>query len=497
MDISLKNLFLKSILPSVFIFVVTFSASPNLKAEKIVERYEDGTRKLEYSTDTKNRRHGRYVEYYPNGKKKLERHYKNGILNGRHTEYQINGKRKLERNYKKGKISGFQTEFDLNGKITHRVYLAGIKSKYFIGGKSSKSVELYSRTIKTIEKNLSKIQPLRRQVKFNGKIFAKKPTWEENYTEGELTKEYQMTGLRELNAFRYLAGLSHNVVLDIRQSRLAQYGSVLLQKHGSLDHHPPQPADMSKDFYDKAHKGTASSNLHQGGENIRDAIHGFMDDSDASNIDDLGHRAWCLNPKMAKTGFGQTEQFYAQWAFDRTGSPEREEYILYPNRGYYPTRFFGVHHAWSIALNPTQHRTPTKSQVKIKIWSLDKYYRIKEELKLNYFGIRSASHGMGPAIIFRPVIKGEKLHGKRFLVSTKWGSSKNDQKELNYFVEFYDYASPEEKIAKAEEEKRVKKRNSEKENDFDDEDTGDIDFDDLEKEVEEEEEDEKKEKEDG
>ena len=47
------------------------------------------------------------------------------------------------------------------------------------------------------------------------------------------------------------------------------------------------------------------------------SVRADMDDSDARNIDKVGHRAWCMNPHMTQTGFGTVDRFSAMWSIDR------------------------------------------------------------------------------------------------------------------------------------------------------------------------------------
>ena len=52
-------------------------------------------------------------------------------------------------------------------------------------------------------------------------------------------------------------------------------------------------------FPQRAYDGTSSSNLGQGYRNLSTAItDGWIDDGDTSNIDRIGHRRWCLDPRM-------------------------------------------------------------------------------------------------------------------------------------------------------------------------------------------------------
>ncbi len=45
---------------------------------------------------------GKYVKYYDNGQKKVEKHYKDGKLDGLWTHWYENGQKSYEENYKDG-----------------------------------------------------------------------------------------------------------------------------------------------------------------------------------------------------------------------------------------------------------------------------------------------------------------------------------------------------------------------------------------------------------
>src|SRR5262249_50213938 len=89
----------------------------------------------------------------------------------------------------------------------------------------------------------------------------------------------------------------------------------LLAKIGHLDHTPKNPG-LPEDEYKLAYKGTSHSNLGQGFRSLANAVDDWMWDSDGGNIDRVGHRRWCRNPAMQKTGFGGSGKSTAMWAFD-------------------------------------------------------------------------------------------------------------------------------------------------------------------------------------
>jgi antitoxin component YwqK of YwqJK toxin-antitoxin module len=59
---------------------------------------------------------GPYVEYYENGKKKLESHYKDGLQDGLETFWLEDGQKKEESHWKNHKLDGLGTKWNEDGK---------------------------------------------------------------------------------------------------------------------------------------------------------------------------------------------------------------------------------------------------------------------------------------------------------------------------------------------------------------------------------------------
>ncbi len=59
------------------------------------------------------------VEYWPNGKKRLEAHYKDDKLDGLATEWYENGQKSGEGHYKNGKLDGLETHWHENGQKSY------------------------------------------------------------------------------------------------------------------------------------------------------------------------------------------------------------------------------------------------------------------------------------------------------------------------------------------------------------------------------------------
>ena len=82
---------------------------------------------------------------------------------------------------------------------------------------------------------------------------------------------------------------------------------------------------MPREFYDKAFEGASTSNLHQGQDNLADAVAGFVFDSDERNIDRVGHRRWILSPGLREVGFGYAKGFVALKVLSKNGTDNRSE----------------------------------------------------------------------------------------------------------------------------------------------------------------------------
>lgn len=142
---------------------------------------------------------------------------------------------------------------------------------------------------------------------------------EPNYdtdTIGKLSGGYLNNAINSLNCMRYIAGLNE-VTLDENYCQLAQAASYVDCALGELTHQPSQPEGVPDDIYEMGLEGASSSNIAMGYGNLaRSVVYGYMEDSDSRNIDRVGHRRWCLNPNMEKTGFGQVGSYSAMYAFD-------------------------------------------------------------------------------------------------------------------------------------------------------------------------------------
>jgi len=211
--------------------------------------------------------------------------------------------------------------------------------------------------------------------------------------------------LKRLKVYRYLARVPHdNLVLDDDFCKTARAGARLCERLGRLDHRPENPG-LSADEYQLGLKGTSSSNLAEGFPTLAKSIDAWMDDSNPSNLDKLGHRRWCLFPYLQKVGLGRSGKFSAMYILDHSQKDVLDfDFVAFPGPGPIPVEFFGSHWAWNVSLNPQKFRPP-RAEVKPSIQEIDKTdKRIGPPLTLNHQSASSDGFGLPGCIIFRPSV---------------------------------------------------------------------------------------------
>jgi hypothetical protein len=273
------------------------------------------------------------------------------------------------------------------------------------GGTPDKYTAVERQKIDAIKNRYSNIQ-----ANFTGGYFITVPTTTPSYTIGKVKTEVLQAGVDALNLMRYIAGIPDDVVLDADYTELNQHGAVLLTAINQLTHTPTQPADMSKEFYDKGYKATSSSNISTSNLPYT-TIFQYMDDSDKSNIDRVGHRRWILNPTMKKTGFGVGATKYGLlYAFDKSRGNVDYDYVTWPSQGVFPTEFVTNNHAWSISVNTQKYGKPDISKIEVTlkhvntgdVWTFSNSTITSTSPLSTYFNIETSGYGISNCIIFRP-----------------------------------------------------------------------------------------------
>lgn len=278
--------------------------------------------------------------------------------------------------------------------------------------------------------------------------YKTKPSDKAPLNAGSLKQGFLNDGVKSANFYRYLADLPDDLVLNNDLNSNAQYGAVLLSHIGYLTHTPAKPKKVTNEFYKKGYEATASSNLAYGANSLNRAIDLYMDDTDSSNIDRVGHRRWIINPMLKKVGFGYSNEFSAMKVFDESRVDLQEikwEYISWPGKGYMPIDYFSSTTAWSVSLNTEVYQTPKSSNVSVQIknkqtkktWKLNSKMN-KYTYSGNYLNIENSGFGSGPAIIFRPSLPKGLKAGETYEV-TIYGLTKLDGSTapIKYSVAFF------------------------------------------------------------
>lgn len=164
------------------------------------------------------------------------------------------------------------------------------------------------------------------------------------------SEEQQATNL--LNVYRYLCGVHSHVKNDQGlNNNCAQAAKICLRK-----------GDLSHDF---GHF-TDRCNLSSMGDMIG-SVPQYIDDAGDNNKEHRGHRRWCLNPEMGRTGFGSGgAAFSAMWSMDNSAGESRLKFWSYPGAGYFPKEHMhGT--AWSYYQNGP---VPSRDKLKVRIIKL-------------------------------------------------------------------------------------------------------------------------------
>lgn len=246
-------------------------------------------------------------------------------------------------------------------------------------------------------------------------VLTEEPSIHAPYATGAVDHQALEAAAQRLNVLRRLAGVPQ-VQLDDSLSENAQYGAVLLAHLGSLNHTPAKPADMDNSFYQKAYEATSTSNI-AAGMDLLESVDMFMQDSDARNVERVGHRRWQLNPELGRVGFGYAQNpdsiyrdFVTEKVTDTSGSGCDYDFIGWPASGNFPNYLdsFDANTAWSVVLNPDDYQVPTQSGLVVtlvrqsdgKTWTLDGKASYTPAASGRYLNVETS--GVGNCIIFRP-----------------------------------------------------------------------------------------------
>lgn len=462
-----------------FLFLLLFPA-PQIHDEGVVEtRYPGGELKERYEIDDKSLRDGKYESFredgsievsasyrrdqlhglysefgggealvlearYDNGKRNgywrtfkddvrtLNSTYKNDVLNGRWQSLDLETGHHIAASYKRGKLDGSYKEVRPGEKwersATYKNGLLHGKAKITVARKTTSKRTWDKGNLIQLDGRVPFPIQLDALVAELTEARVVASTSEDDSISGE-----RMHALMRLKTYRALCRLPwRDIALVPEWNEMCDAAGEVCEANGKLDHSPEKPPEMDDERYQQGYKGANNSNLSAGG--LMNAVDSFMDDSDPSNIDRIGHRRWCLNPLMGKTGFGASNRWSAMWALDSSKPTVKDlDAVFYPPPGYVPVDLFGPNHAWSIHI--LKGKTPRRGdEFEIEVVNLNDHYEpVGDPLELNWKDIAGGNYGQSPCIVFRPL--GLRVRpGMRYAVKVSLDSGKTVAYE--YLVEF-------------------------------------------------------------
>lgn len=163
----------------------------------------------------------------------------------------------------------------------------------------------------------------------------------------------QQETINRLNIYRYLSGVPYDVAADEIMVAQAKDAAEACEKHGGLSH----ALGHSTDICNLASGGSMLSSVKQ-----------YITDSGENNRERRGHRRWCLNPRMGKTGFGSSGIYSAMVAMDSSGSGKTKDSWAYPGKGFFPKEYLHGN-GWTLYLT---ENAPPKDEIKVEVYKLSK-----------------------------------------------------------------------------------------------------------------------------
>lgn len=236
---------------------------------------------------------------------------------------------------------------------------------------------------------------------------ASDPVLSAPYAAGKVSDESIGQALAMLNQIRYIAGLDAGVTLNDTYTQMAQTGSMLNAANNQLSHYPSRPSGMSDELYELGYSGTSSSNIAMTSwrSSLLKSLMMWMDDSDSSNIDRLGHRRWIMNPTMQQTGFGYAVSnsgaaYSSVYVFDYDRHNMDVTGVAWPAM-VMPKRYFDSSSAWSYS-----YGSSLNGNVSVKLQCLttgrERTWNFSSAASDGYFNVDNGGYGQKGCVIFKP-----------------------------------------------------------------------------------------------
>jgi hypothetical protein len=433
--------------------------------DEVIEAWPDGSPRRRYKLDPDGKLQGDYQEWWENGKASVRTWYEHGAIDGAYASFHDNGAKHVVARYARGKLQGSFVETGADGKpLVEAGYadgaLDGKRTIWRDGAAASRQVWKRGELVdlmgiapypQSLEKIRTELATIRGQTPASvaprsaepepkaGTKPAPKPAPKSGKEKGKGAKagahgrptlpvppgyapaddaQYarRFDALKRLQEYRLLANVAwRDVELAPAYDYYCDCAGRLLERVGRLEHTPPNPG-LPDDEYRDGFAGTSHSNIHMSTDaaavaDLARSVDAYMNDSDESNIDRVGHRRHCIHPGLQLTGFGRADHYSAMWSLDRSRALEKMPAILpWPAAGWMSARHFEAKEAWHCSFFGQGDAVPDVGAEGVRVCVMDDdYVPAQTPLPLDYHGSN------GDALIFRPVLDGD-LAGRRFWV---------------------------------------------------------------------------------
>lgn len=402
-------------------------AAPSLaqdQPEVHTETWPDGSLRERWTVDEQGQKHGTAEAWSQNGTRVLLEYWQHGKRHGLHKAWTEAGVLVESTNFQSDVLQGTSETFFADGRpASSGSYRAGVRTGHWV------DADEHSERRRTAEYRDGELHGPRRiqigsrtvsrQVWKRGELVALDGLAPFAVSSAQLREQLlqiltseraadpadpkslvRQEALLRLRAYRQLCGLPQaDMTLNAPWNDLCDAASEVCAAIGKLDHTPPQPDGFDGARYKQGYEGASHSNLAVGGSLPR-SVDMYMDDSDAGNIDRIGHRRWCLNPAMKKTAFGTSGNYHAMWSMDASGNGGKGlDAVFYPPRGYVPVDMFDAGRAFSIAM--LRGGSPKAEDLHVAIRPLDADYVAGEPLELDALHVAAGGFGAGVCLVFR------------------------------------------------------------------------------------------------
>ncbi|MBQ2116061.1 MAG: CAP domain-containing protein, partial [Lachnospiraceae bacterium] len=260
--------------------------------------------------------------------------------------------------------------------------------------------------------------------------YATNPVLKAPYASGALDDQTLNSGLAMVNQIRYIAGLSP-VTLNSTYNKYAQSAALIQKLNGCLNHYPDKPEGIDEDLYKEGCLGSIKSNLAFSHSTLNYEILLYMNDSDNTNIDRVGHRRWLLFSNLHQIGLGKVGESSAAYVIGDDFSLESSvKGIVWPAQTM-PINYFGKDHAWSVCIGEDVNQAT--ASVKLTRVRDNKVWNFTQSGSDGYFNINNDYYGDVGCIIFRPNGIAGYSNGDTFNVEISYNNTK-----FTYTVNFFD-----------------------------------------------------------